>query len=122
MKEALIQICARLNKHGADYMLIGGMAVFYHGYSRTTADVDFWYKPTLENFHKIVSALREQAIDVSELEKLVFNPEKASLRFPVGGIKIELLPAIPGDISFGETRARAEISGTWRCQNLCHRI
>jgi hypothetical protein len=33
-----------LNAHRVKYLLIGGYAVAYHGYPRTTADMDVWKK------------------------------------------------------------------------------
>lgn len=36
------QVLIELIKHGVDFMLIGGYAVNFYGYSRTTADMDVW--------------------------------------------------------------------------------
>jgi len=30
MKEALVSICSLLNKHGVEYLVIGGVAVIFH--------------------------------------------------------------------------------------------
>ena len=38
-------------------MMIGGGAVNFHGYQRHSADVDFWFEPSAENFIKLISAL-----------------------------------------------------------------
>lgn len=108
MKEALVSICALLNKHEVEYLVIGGVAVIFHGYTRATADLDFWYKPTLNNFHKIIKAFKEYGIDVSELEEAVFDPKKTFLRFPTPGFKTELLPSLAGDMSFKEAKEKAE--------------
>jgi predicted nucleotidyltransferase len=108
MKEALISICSLLNKHEVDYLVIGGVAVIFHGYTRGTADLDFWYKPSLDNFHKIIKAFKEYGIDVSELEKAVFDPQKTFLRFPTPGFKTELLPSIAGGMTFKEAKEKAE--------------
>ena len=81
MKETLVEISALLNKHEVDYLLIGGIAVVFHGYTRSTADLDFWYDPTISNFQKITNAVKEYGIDVSELEKIVFDPKKAFYAF-----------------------------------------
>ena len=108
MKEALVSICSLLNKHQVDYLVIGGVAVIFHGYTRATADLDFWYKPTLDNFQKIIKAFKEYGIDVSELEEAVFDPKKTFLRFPTAGFKTELLPALAGDMSFNEAKEKAE--------------
>ena len=50
MIEAYKNICIQLNRHKVDYLVIGGVAVIAHGYPRSTGDVDFWYRPTTENY------------------------------------------------------------------------
>ena len=109
MKDTLVEICTLLNKHEVDYLLIGGVAVIYHGYTRSTADLDFWYNPTLTNFHKIISAIKEYGIDVTDLETIVFDAKKSFLRFPTASFRAEFLPSIPGDISFQAAREKAEV-------------
>ena len=32
-----------------DFILVGGYAVIYYGYFRTTGDLDIWLNPTNEN-------------------------------------------------------------------------
>lgn len=109
MKETLVEICTLLNKHEVDYLLIGGVAVVYHGYTRSTADLNFWYNPTMINFHKIINAIKEYGIDVSDLEKITFDPKKTFLRFTSSDFQVEFLPVIPGDITFKTAREKAEI-------------
>ncbi len=36
------RIIVSFNKHQVDDVVIGGMAVNYHGYSRSTMDMDNW--------------------------------------------------------------------------------
>lgn len=52
-KTALIQ----LPKSKVDFILIGGYAVIYHGYGRTTGDMYVWLKPDNENRDKLIPAL-----------------------------------------------------------------
>lgn len=33
-----------LNKHGVEYLVVGGFAVAAHGYPRFTGDIDFWLR------------------------------------------------------------------------------
>jgi len=108
MKETLVSICSLLNKHKVYYLLIGGVAVIFHGYTRATADLNVWYKPSLDNFHKIIKAFKEYGIDVSELEEAVFDPQKTFLRFPTPGFKTEFLPSVAGDMTFEEAQEKAE--------------
>ena len=48
---------ASLNEQGADYLLIGGYALFAHGYHRATTDIDVLVPATQEAGIKIRSAL-----------------------------------------------------------------
>lgn len=107
IKEIFSAICKLLNKSKVDYLVIGGFAVIYHGFPRTTSDVDFWYKPTNDNFLKIVAALEEFDIDVSSLKEMVFDPKKTFLRIPVHGIDIEFLPDILGGVAYAAAKENA---------------
>lgn len=48
-----------LEKHDVRYLLVGGHAVFFHGYPRLTADVDFAYDPAPDNAKALYAALVE---------------------------------------------------------------
>ncbi|MEQ8304843.1 MAG: nucleotidyltransferase [Cyclobacteriaceae bacterium] len=100
IRELLRRTCELLNKHQVEYILIGGVAVGFHGYPRSTADIDFWYNPTISNFHRIISALKEYGVDTDDLTNIVFDPAKTYLRVPQLGFRTEFLPQIPGIDSF----------------------
>lgn len=53
----LKSLIASLNDQGADYLLIGGYALFAHGYHRATTDIDVLVPATQEAGIKIRSAL-----------------------------------------------------------------
>ena len=55
--EDLKALIASLNEQGADYLLIGGYALFAHGYHRATMDIDVLVPATREAGVKIRSAL-----------------------------------------------------------------
>lgn len=46
-----------LNEQGADYLLIGGYALFAHGYHRATTDIDVLVPATQESGKKVREAL-----------------------------------------------------------------
>lgn len=46
-----------LNEQQVDYLLIGGYALFVHGYHRATTDIDVLVPATLESGNKVKSAL-----------------------------------------------------------------
>jgi predicted nucleotidyltransferase len=110
IREALRRTCEYLNKHGVDYILIGGVAVGFYGFPRSTADIDFWYNPQIQNFQKILNSFKEQGIEISELENLVFDPGKTYLRVPQLGFRTEFLPHIPGIKKFSEAKKNATVT------------
>jgi hypothetical protein len=63
---------ALLNRHGVEFLIIGGVAYNFHAPPRATKDIDLWIRPTRANLERLVSALDEfgvptQAIDIDEL-------------------------------------------------------
>ena len=59
-----------LVKHKVNFMLIGGYAVIYYGYERSTADMDIWLQPSDDNRDKLIVALREFGIGEESLNKV----------------------------------------------------
>jgi hypothetical protein len=53
----LVALCRELNRRGAKYVVIGGLAIIAAGHARTTADVDLMVAADLENEAKVFSAL-----------------------------------------------------------------
>lgn len=109
MIEAYKNICYLLNRHNVEYLVIGGVAVIAHGYPRSTGDVDFWYRPTIENYHNLIAAFKELGVDISDLENNVFDPKTSFIRIPALGIKTEFLPQIQGVTKFEDAYKRAKI-------------
>jgi len=52
-----MRICASLNKAGARYIVIGGMAMVLHGFNRGTEDIDLLVDRTVENIARLREAL-----------------------------------------------------------------
>jgi len=46
-----------LLKHDVDFIVVGGLSVVYHGYIRTTGDMDLWIRPTNENKLKLLQVI-----------------------------------------------------------------
>ena len=64
-REDLVKLCEELNRLGASYIIIGGLAMNNLGLVRTTEDVDILIDPSPENQRKVREALLilpEQAI------------------------------------------------------------
>lgn len=54
---AATRVCAALNEHGVNYLVIGGIACVLHGYVRATTDVDILIERTRENAERVLAAL-----------------------------------------------------------------
>jgi len=50
LNEDFIYFLISLNKNDVEYILVGGYTVIFHGYNRTTGDLDLWINPTKENY------------------------------------------------------------------------
>ena len=70
LREEHKQLLLTLIKCDVDFMLIGGYAVIYYGYERSTADMDIWLRPSKENWEKLIAALRNYGIVDEDLEIL----------------------------------------------------
>jgi hypothetical protein len=91
-----------LLKHEVDFIVIGGLSVVFHGYVRTTGDMDLWIRPTNENKQKLLPViakfgLSNDSIDLLEkkdfTEMLAFHfnkpPEKVEFLTSVSGLKFD---------------------------------
>ncbi|HNV30834.1 MAG TPA: nucleotidyltransferase [Cyclobacteriaceae bacterium] len=117
LKALIENLLATLNKHKVEFIAVGGLAVNHHGYSRASNDIDFWYKPSVENFHRITDALTDLGYDTSDLKTLVFDAEKTILRIPLDYFNVELLPRLHEEMKslealrgFNEALKNAEIN------------
>lgn len=86
-----------------DFLLIGGYAVIYHGYVRTTGDMDVWLKPDNENKMKLLSVLEKHLRDKNGIEKVKKLDFKNVIAFHIGlpPEKIDFLTKIAG-VNFDE--------------------
>jgi predicted nucleotidyltransferase len=69
-----------LIQHEVNFLLIGGYAVIYYGYKRTTGDMDLWFEPSNENKEKLVPVLQEFGFDndgIAHIAQLDFTKHLA---------------------------------------------
>lgn len=53
----LLKVIRALNEQGAEYLLIGGYALYAHGYQRATTDIDILVPATLTSAEQVIQAL-----------------------------------------------------------------
>lgn len=56
-----------LISNNVEFIIIGGYSVIFHGYKRTTGDVDIWLNPTNENKKKLLQVLESELIDDEDI-------------------------------------------------------
>ena len=68
LREILLNTCKHLNDNNVEYMIIGGTAVAFHGFSRPSMgmgggiidkyDIDIWYNPVITNYYNLLKAIK----------------------------------------------------------------
>ena len=65
-----------LNKNNVRYIVIGGYAVVYHGYVRSTNDIDMWIDIHKDNIKKAIKALDEFGFSSLNIKEADFSPNQ----------------------------------------------
>ncbi len=96
-------ILKKLIEFNVDFILIGGYAVNFHGYNRTTGDMDVWLKPDNENRTKFIEFLKSDGFDSESLDKISKTDFTKHLAFHIGEnpLQIDFVTIISG-VSFDE--------------------
>lgn len=109
-------IVAALNRRGAEYMIIGGFAVVFHGYVRATEDMDLFVRPTEENARRVVAALEDAGFGCPELTAGVFTADNG-ISIGEAPVTVDILARLPG-VSFEEAWGRRE-TGAFGAETAC---
>jgi len=111
LNRALAHVAADLEEHGIDYIVVGALALFAHGYPRLTEDIDLVFTAEgLDRFH-------EELIGLGYVP--AFPGARKRLRSTKDGVRIDIIVAgeYPGDgqpkpVSFpNPSAASIEIDG-----------
>jgi len=90
------ELTAIFEKHGVDYALVGGGAVIFYGYARTTQDIDFLLNPSAKNLPRILDALEEFGFPPSEELQKFFSTTGNALHLGIEPNRIDLLTSLAG--------------------------
>jgi hypothetical protein len=90
-----------LNSKEVEYLLVGGYAVNYYGYSRATADIDIWVATNEATANKMVDLLTEFGFATASLSTELFLRKDRVVRMGVPPFRIEVLTGLSG-IDFRE--------------------
>ncbi len=85
---------ALLNAGEVEFLVVGGFAVQYYGYSRPTKDLDVWTAATLHNARKLVEACR--AFGLPGLPEEPFQHQNRIMRLQIPPISMTVMDPIIG--------------------------
>ena len=97
-----------LNSRGVEYLLVGGYAVGYHGYPRSTGDMDVWIALSNSNAQKAATVLRDFGMPKDAVSKELFLERDKVIRMGVPPIRIEVITSASG-VDFAECYSRREV-------------
>jgi predicted nucleotidyltransferase len=85
-----------LNSYCVSYAIVGGFAVNYYGYVRTTQDIDILIKPSKINAIKIMNVLIEFGFGGAGIPQKAFEKKGFVIHMGVEPNRIDLLTSVKG--------------------------
>ncbi len=106
-------ILSAISNARVEFMIAGGFAVNFHGYNRSTSDMDIWIKPVEKNKLKIFSALRKSGYSVETLHPVLSLDFTKPFSFSVGEepVDVDIFNHITG-VSYAEAE-KNKINFKW---------
>lgn len=85
-----------LNKHGVDYMVVGGYALAFHGKPRQTGDLDIWIDNAKGNAAKMMQVIKEFGFGSLGIVEADFLKKDSIVQLGYPPVRIDILNAIDG--------------------------
>ncbi len=101
------ELIALFRRHHVRYLLVGGHAVNYYGYVRTTQDLDLLIFPSTENAVRIMNALSDFGFGGAGIPTQLFEQEGGAVHLGVEPNRIDILTSLKG-VSNNEVFADAQ--------------
>ena len=108
LNEDFVDLLITFNRNKVDYILVGGYAVIYHGYNRTTGDLDLWVNPTSRNYKKMLQAFVEFGLSPFNMTESLFLNSNENDVFGRPPVCVDILTKVKG-LSFNESYQNASI-------------
>ena len=83
-------------EYGVQYTLVGGHAVNFYGYVRTTQDMDLLVSPTTENAQRIMGALTAFGFGGAGIPQALFESDGGAVHLGVEPNRIDILTSLKG--------------------------
>ena len=106
LAQAFIALTRALQRREVEYLLVGGMAVNFHGLVRATEDIDIFVRPTAENVRRLKAALRDvwddPCIEEITVEDLAGDYPVVRYGPPTGDFVVDLMARVGELFSFDD--------------------
>lgn len=108
MDDFYLKVIDAFNQEEVKYMVVGGFAVNFHGYNRSTTSLDLWISNENDNLNRIQTAIEKLGFEFSEKAMCELKEERM-ISFSDEDCLVELMVRlnISKDISFGEAYKKA---------------
>ena len=117
LQKDLREFIGLLNSHGAEYLIVGGYALAFHGVPRYTGDIDLFVRASPENAARVERALTAFGFSSLGLSANDFVRPSGVIQIGLPPNRIDLLTSITG-VDFDEAwagRAPGELDGIPVC-------
>ena len=95
-----------LNEERVEYHVVGGMAVNFYGYHRSTGDLDVWVALTPENENRLATALKRFGFSDGSLARRPLLEKSKFIRIGNQPVRVEIHADISG-VDFRECFANS---------------
>src|SRR5579863_5117071 len=96
LDDELLRFWKTLNNNNVRYIMVGGFATRFHGFNRSTDDLDMWLEDTLVNRKNLRKAFNQLGYgDFEPLETLPLLPGVVDFLIG-GGIHLDILGEMKG--------------------------
>jgi len=85
-----------LKKNNVEFVIVGGYAVAFHGYIRTTNDMDIFFRNASENINNIENALIDFGFTKGSFNLDEFYDPGSIIRMGIPPVRIEMINTISG--------------------------
>lgn len=110
LNQDFVDFIEALNDANVKYLMVGGYAVIYHGYNRTTGDLDLWIEPSEENYILLKNAFLNFGMPVFDMTLENFLSKNYDVfTFGKPPVSIDILTDLKGDLIFSDCFEKSKI-------------
>jgi hypothetical protein len=90
------ELLTLLNRHKAEYIIVGAYALAFHGVPRNTGDIDIYVRPTPSNAKQVIETLKDFGFGSLNLSEEDFLKPGQVIQLGHPPVRIDILTSISG--------------------------